>query len=244
MEQSTIMRHAPKTEWGFTFVAMCQCCPILFEQVSSVLGPGATTLYNLLLPEMRLDCCARKESMRMLYLSLLPHWDERGIIAPAVGHTVPSAECRGRSQTSLGSSGGHPTSPVFWWLALNTWDANKHPRSHKHSPLYLLCCYCFGAHVMFLLLSQSQQQVLTRIPRQIYPNVVYFASLPTRLDHSFKRDCHISLDGGGNMFSYWRQTSCHWPVVLDMVLHVVETYTLVESNVVGARLHWGAPVYS
>lgn len=64
MEQSTIMRHGPKTEWGFTFVAVCQYCPILFEQVSSVLGLGATTLCNLLLPQMRLDCCARKENTR------------------------------------------------------------------------------------------------------------------------------------------------------------------------------------
>lgn len=33
------------------------------------------------------------------------------------------------------------------------------------------------------------------------------------------------------------------PVVLDMVLHVVEAYTLAESDVIRTRLHRGSPVY-
>lgn len=36
---------------------------------------------------------------------------------------------------------------------------------------------------------------------------------------------------------------CYWPVVLDMVLHVIEGDTLVQRDVIRTCLYGGSPVY-
>lgn len=58
----------------------------------------------------------------------------------------PSAECRGGTEASLGSSGGHPPSTVFWWMTHNAstgkqscWSRSTHILQSRAPPSWPRC---------------------------------------------------------------------------------------------------------